>query len=177
MLHRLQPSYPDWRPEGNPSARPQLTVVRHQPGTEPILDASACSGAELKARIDDFLVQEKPYLRPGFTLTDMSGLTGLPRHVLSNFINKAYGMNFNSLINSHRVDYLKEIPEQDPEWRRLTLEALGRKAGFNSRNTLIKAFKKCTGECPSTFFSRANQASAEPAFSFAESLMRENMTN
>jgi AraC-like DNA-binding protein len=129
---------------------------------------------ELKSRLDTYIEKQMPFLRPGFTLTDMAIETGVPRHVLSHFINKEYGMNFNTLINTFRVAYLKDIPGQDPEWRRLTLEALGRKAGFNSRNTLIKAFKKCTGECPSDFFTRASQSESH---SFAESLMSGNRDN
>ena len=129
---------------------------------------------QLKSRIDSYIEREMPFLRPGFTLTDMAVETGVPRHVLSQFVNKEYGVNFNTLINTFRVAYLKDIPGQDPDWRRLTLEALGRKAGFNSRNTLIKAFKKCTGECPSDYFTRASQGSA---LSFAESLMTETRNN
>jgi AraC-like DNA-binding protein len=129
---------------------------------------------DLKSKVEAFIRNERPFLRPGFTLTDMAVETGIPRHVLSHFINRAYGMNFNSLINEFRVSYLKSIPGLDPEWRRLTLEALGRMAGFNSRNTLIKAFKKCTGECPSDYFSRAGDM---PMMGFANAMMDGIRTN
>jgi AraC-like DNA-binding protein len=158
-----------------PSQHRYLSVV-HPASSPRIPFKERFSGTEhdLKARIDTFIDGDMPFLRPGFTLTDMANETGVPRHVLSHFINKEYGMNFNSLINGFRVGYLKSIPGQDPDWRRLTLEALGRKAGFNSRNTLIKAFKKCTGECPSEFFARASQGSN---FSFSGSLMKQTNSN
>jgi len=129
---------------------------------------------DLKSTVEAFIHGERPFLRPGFTLTDMAVETGIPRHVLSHFINREYGMNFNSLINNYRVSFLKNIPGQDPDWKRLTLEALGRMAGFNSRNTLIKAFKKCTGECPSDYFSRAGEM---PMLSFSGGMLNENMMN
>ena len=129
---------------------------------------------DLKSTVEAFIHQERPFLRPGFTLTDMAVETGIPRHVLSHFINREYGMNFNSLINNFRVSYLKNIPGQDPDWKRLTLEALGRMAGFNSRNTLIKAFKKCTGECPSDYFSRAGEM---PMVTFSGAMVEGNRTN
>jgi AraC-like DNA-binding protein len=69
-------------------------------------------------------------------------------------INRQYGKNFNALINHFRVEYLKRIPDHDPSWTLYTMEALGNMSGFNSRNTLIKAFKKCTGESPSSYFTR-----------------------
>ncbi len=153
-----------------------LSVVT---GTDlmPSLTSQGLFSAEnLKVRLSEFIEGEKPFLRAGFTLTDMALEIDVPRHVLSHFINKEYGMNFNSLINSFRVEYLKSIPILDPEWRRLTLEALGRKAGFNSRNTLIKAFKKCTGECPSEYFSRSAKFDVQE-FSFAGSLMRAEQRN
>jgi AraC-like DNA-binding protein len=112
-------------------------------------------GRNLKSNIDAFLWREKPFLRHDYTLPRMVRDTGIPRHVLSLVINREYGMNFTTLLHSLRVRYLMAIPTQDPDWRMLTLEALGRRAGFLSRNTLTKAFKKCTGEYPSAFFARA----------------------
>ena len=129
---------------------------------------------DLRSTVEAFIHGERPFLRPGFTLTDMAVETGIPRHVLSHFINREYGMNFNSLINTFRVSFLKNIPGQDPDWKRLTLEALGRMAGFNSRNTLIKAFKKCTGECPSEYFSRTSET---PMLSFSGAMMEGNRVN
>ena len=129
---------------------------------------------DLRSKVEAFIRNERPFLRPGFTLMDMAVETGIPRHVLSHFINRAYGMNFNTLINDFRVSYLKSIPGLDPEWRRLTLEALGRMAGFNSRNTLIKAFKKCTGECPSDYFSRTVE---RPVMGFSGTLLEGNRAN
>lgn len=69
-------------------------------------------------------------------------------------INQRYGKNFNALINQFRIDYLKDIPSREPNWHLYTMEALGKLAGFNSRNTLIKAFRKCAGESPSSYFMR-----------------------
>jgi len=108
----------------------------------------------------EFFEKERPFLKQGYTLIHMTRDLGIPRHVLSRMINQQYGMNFNALINHFRVQFLKNIPAIEPKWNLFTMEALGKKAGFNSRNTLIKAFKKCTGESPSSYFSRL--ISADP---------------
>ena len=107
--------------------------------------------------LDDFIRNERPYLRQGYTLIDMSKDLGIPRHILSRMINVRYGKNFNAIINQFRIDYLKDIPSREPNWHLYTMEALGKLAGFNSRNTLIKAFRKCTGESPSSYFMRVSR--------------------
>ena len=104
--------------------------------------------------LDEFIRNERPYLRQGYTLIHMSKDLGIPRHILSRMINRRYGKNFNAIINQFRIDYLKDIPSREPNWQLYTMEALGKLAGFNSRNTLIKAFRKCTGESPSSYFTR-----------------------
>lgn len=107
--------------------------------------------------LDEFIRTERPYLRQGYTLIHMSKDLGIPRHILSRMINQRYGKNFNALINEFRIAYLKEIPKREPNWHLYTMEALGKLAGFNSRNTLIKAFRKCTGESPSGYFMRVGR--------------------
>jgi AraC-like DNA-binding protein len=113
--------------------------------------------------IGEFLRQHRPYLKQGYRLTHMSRELGIPRHILSRRINEQYGMNFNALINLFRVEYLLELPQHDPRWPLYTMEALGRLAGFHCRNTLTKAFQKCTGESPSHYFLRISQQPADPA--------------
>ena len=112
------------------------------------------SSPEARDPIGDYLRQYRPFLRQGYRLTQMSRELGIPRHILSRMINEQYGMNFNALINLFRVEYLKELPHHDPKWQLYTMEALGRLAGFHCRNTLTKAFQKCTGESPSRYFLR-----------------------
>jgi AraC-like DNA-binding protein len=107
----------------------------------------------------------------------MSKDLGIPRHILSRMINTQYGMNFNALINHFRVDYLKGIPSREPSWNLFTMEALGKMAGFNSRNTLIKAFKKCTGESPSSYFSRQMAGKDEQRHFFDYDLQTKVMMN
>jgi AraC-like DNA-binding protein len=49
------------------------------------------------------------------------------------------------------VRYIKDVLLQEPGADQYTLEAIGRKAGFNSRGTFIAAVKKQTGQTPSAF--------------------------
>ena len=77
---------------------------------------------------------------------------GIPSYQLSAFINQEYGKNFNELLNDYRVDYLAKLAKTSTDFYQYTLEALGRKAGFNSRTTFITAVKKRTNQTPSDYF-------------------------
>ena len=100
--------------------------------------------------IERYMNGDRPYLRNGFSLIEMAEELDIPRHHLSACINEHYEVNFNDFVNEYRIRYLQE--EIDPAlWDRLTLEGIGREAGFNARSTFYKAFKKLTGMTPSEY--------------------------
>lgn len=103
-------------------------------------------------KIEQYFDTHKPYLRKGYRITNLAAETDIPLYQLSAFIHQQYGQSFSELINSHRINYIKEVLVKDAGVRSYTLEALGKKAGFNSRSTFIAAVKKQTGQTPSLFF-------------------------
>lgn len=104
--------------------------------------------------IEKHFQDSKPYLKPGYTIRDLSVELNIPAYLLSSFINQEYGKNFNELINDERVDYLEAVIKKSPDHFQFTLEALGQKAGFKSRTAFISAVKKKTGKTPSELFGR-----------------------
>lgn len=106
---------------------------------------------DYKIRVETLLDRKRPFLQKRYSIGQMSEDTNIPIHQLSALINKEYGMNFNVLINSRRIEYI--IARYRPrDLQRLTLEGLAENAGFNSRYTFIKAFKRIKGVTPSEFF-------------------------
>jgi AraC-like DNA-binding protein len=100
-----------------------------------------------------YMNESKAFLNPGFSLPQMAKETGQPLQNISAFVNQHIGENFNDFVNRYRVNHLIGIYENDESIaQRLTLEALGKKAGFGSRSTFISAFKKVTGQTPSAYF-------------------------
>jgi AraC-like DNA-binding protein len=93
--------------------------------------------------------EEKPFLKQGFTIQDLSNQTGIPVYQLSPIINRYFKMNFANWINRYRIEYLVEQVPNNPQ---LTLEAISRQAGFISRSTFINAFKKEKGITPREYF-------------------------
>jgi AraC-like DNA-binding protein len=103
-----------------------------------------------KDRVERYMEEEKPYLDPGLSLDLLADQLQIPRHHLSAFINTSYKVNFKDFVNRYRIRFLCESIEAD-KWNLLTLEGIAREAGFNSRSTFHKAFKKFTGINPSEY--------------------------
>lgn len=131
-------------------------AVLAQDSTPPVRKAtlSIAQGTEIRQTIENYLLQHQPFLKPNYKLADLSEETEIPSYLLSAFVNQQYGKNFNEFINDYRVDYLFDILQSDKaQFEHYTLEALGKKAGFNSRNAFIASVKRKTGMTPSEYFS------------------------
>ena len=100
--------------------------------------------AEL-AIVVEHMRKDKPFLKHGFTIQDLSNQTGIPIYQLSPLINGYFEMNFVNWVNRYRIEYFLE---RAPESQQMTLEALSKEAGFISRSTFISAFKKEKGVTP-----------------------------
>lgn len=107
---------------------------------------------EYKAALQEHFRENRPFLRIGYKIRDLSHELDIPGYQLSAFINQEYGKNFNELINDQRVDYLEEMLQSNPDNFQYTMEALGNMAGFNSRSAFIAAVKKKTGKPPVEHF-------------------------
>jgi len=81
-------------------------------------------------------------------LLEFSNIMGVSKDALFNHIYFKYSMSFDDLINKNRVKYFIEIMKK-PESKNLTIDALGKEAGFSSRQNLYKPFKKFHGGNPS----------------------------
>lgn len=106
-------------------------------------------------RIERYMEREKAFLDPGLSLDLMVSQLQIPRHHLSACINEYYKTNFKDFVNKYRVRFICESIKPD-KWDQLTLEGIAREAGFNSRSTFHKAFKKFTGTNPSDYRKSVN---------------------
>jgi AraC-like DNA-binding protein len=103
-----------------------------------------------KVKIESFLIHEKPFLKPGYSLSDLSSDLNIPKHHLSMTFTAAFNSRYNDLLNNYRIEYAKKLIS-DKSNEHLTLEAIATESGFNSRVTFIRAFTKLTGMNPSDF--------------------------
>lgn len=101
-------------------------------------------------KLKDYLKNDKPYLSPKLTISDLSGYLNINSNRISQVINEKTGLNFNDFLNLFRIEEAKKLLSS-PEYRKLTIDALALKAGFHSKSTFYAAFKKHTGITPRQF--------------------------
>lgn len=105
---------------------------------------------EILERSDDFLNKSKQFLSADLTLSNLSTELGVRAHDLSFAINHLKNINFLDYINSFRVQESMKLLGED-EQQQYTVEYIGNLAGFSSKATFYRAFKKQTGSTPSQF--------------------------
>jgi AraC-like DNA-binding protein len=104
----------------------------------------------IKERIITYMEQHKPYLEPQLRIKDLSELTEIPPHHLSQVINELLQQNFYEFVNSYRIKEAIRLLK-DPKYKTYTYEAIGFEVGFNSKSAFYKAFKKETNTTPAKF--------------------------
>lgn len=104
----------------------------------------------MKLKIEKIMLQDKLYLEPELSLSDLALKLKTNTSVLSSAINSNFGKNFNDFVNEYRVEEFKKQIKLS-ENQHYTLLAIAFDCGFNSKATFNRAFKKITGQAPSRF--------------------------
>lgn len=116
---------------------------------EPLQQQTAID-TEWKEKVLEAVVQQKKYQNPELTLTQLAKELNTNASFLSKIINQSFDMNFNDFINFYRVEEVKQ-KLQDKANANLTIMSIAYDAGFNSKATFNRAFKKLTGKNPKEF--------------------------
>ncbi len=103
-----------------------------------------------KTKLLHHLETEKPYLQAKLCINDLSESLQIPKHFLSQIINDSLGHTFYSLINSYRVNEVKQRIQNDIN-EQFTLLAIAFDSGFNSKSGFNQNFKLETGMTPLEF--------------------------
>lgn len=105
---------------------------------------------EYLTRLLTFMEVEKPFLDSNLSVEDLSRMTAIPRHYITEVLNEKHGRNFFTFINEYRVD---EVIRRmaDPKFQHYTILAIAFDSGFNSKSTFNSIFKSYTGKTPTEF--------------------------
>jgi AraC-like DNA-binding protein len=109
----------------------------------------------LKKQLEDIMTAEQFFKNPNLTLFDVA--TKLKTHPkkVSNIINKGFKVNFNDFVNSYRTqEVIKKVTSNENDLK--TLLGIALDAGFNSKSTFNRAFKKHTQRTPKEYFNKNN---------------------
>lgn len=101
-------------------------------------------------RLQEWMIQEKPFLRRDLTIQDVSRELDIPQHHITETLNEYLGKNFYTLVNEYRIEEVKSRL-LDPKFGHLTVLAIAHDAGFNSKSSFNMTFKKMVGITPSDF--------------------------
>ncbi|MEM6285732.1 MAG: helix-turn-helix transcriptional regulator [Bacteroidota bacterium] len=133
-----------------PEAAPAPETPRATPAPETTLHADA---------LRVLMEAERPYLDPEVRLGTLAHRLGVSERTLSQVLAEAMGGTFYDVVNGYRVAEA-QARLADPAHSHLTVLAVGLDAGFSSKASFNRVFKKVAGETPSAY--RARMAAEPP---------------
>ncbi|MBO9731448.1 MAG: AraC family transcriptional regulator [Chitinophaga sp.] len=106
--------------------------------------------AEIIEKVNYQMVNEKLYTDADLSLDGLAVLIKVPRHHLSESLNKYLGKSFYQYINEYRIQHVIVEMERLREHHKVpNILSIAFEAGFNSKSSFNQYFKKTTGITPS----------------------------
>lgn len=102
------------------------------------------------SKMTSAMEEQKHYLNPNFTLSDLAGLLNVSSVYVSTLLNTELKLSFNDFVNQYRVRAVKEKLSTDAV-DKYTLQYLAQESGFKSKTTFYRAFQKFTKQSPSDY--------------------------
>ncbi|MCL1669620.1 AraC family transcriptional regulator [Elizabethkingia ursingii] len=101
-------------------------------------------------KLKNYMVEKKPFLNSSLTIQDISREIEIPVRDLSLLINHQLGQHFYDFVNAYRIESAMSILKDTSKSKVTVLEILY-EVGFNSKSSFNTAFKKHTGNTPTTY--------------------------
>ena len=115
---------------------------------KPIDDFSINS--EEAESIDKRIKQGQLYMDPDITLDSLADTLEIMPRDLSMIINRHFGANFYTFINSYRIEEAKKMLK-DQAMKNITITEIYLAVGFNSKSVFYTFFKKLEGVTPTKY--------------------------
>jgi AraC-like DNA-binding protein/tetratricopeptide (TPR) repeat protein len=112
-------------------------------------NAEAFRLAELYRRIMQLMEEKEFYKRPDLSIAQISDELATNDKYVSQAINQFSNSNFNSFVNTFRVNEARRLMVKDGH--KLLVKDIAEKSGFGNINTFNKKFKEVTGLTPKLF--------------------------
>ncbi len=112
---------------------------------------------QVMQRVSKLFDDERLFKDPNLTLAGLAKNLETNTSILSRSINEKSDYNFNDFVNSYRIAAVKEaIANGDTSY--MTLTGIALDAGFNSKSTFIRSFKKLEGMTPTEYLNAQNKS-------------------
>lgn len=121
-----------------------------------LVERACRSSSELNRKYDfaEVLEYVDTHFREPIYLESVAERFGMSGKYLSKFFRRSSGVSFYSYLTRIRVDEARRLLRTTEE----SVDGIGRAAGFGSRNTFVRAFKRLEGMPPSQYRVRARAA-------------------
>jgi AraC-like DNA-binding protein len=106
---------------------------------------------DLFLRFVRLIKKEKIHLNVDINIQEVALLLNTNKHTLSKIINACFHKSFPALMNDYRIKEAINLLSNAKQSSVYTLEAIGEKSGFRSRQVFYMVFKKATGVTPNDF--------------------------
>lgn len=100
--------------------------------------------------------EEKAFLKDDCTIADVADYISTNKTYLSKVINVVKKKPFTNYINELRLVHAIQLM-RNKEYKKYTIKAISKEAGFKSKSTFNNAFKEYTGMTPSEFLKSVEQ--------------------
>ncbi|MEM6321972.1 MAG: helix-turn-helix domain-containing protein, partial [Bacteroidota bacterium] len=114
---------------------------------------SATDLDQLKGRLDQLMEDKKPYLNSKLLKAELANMLDISNPELARLLNERIGMNFFEYVNYFRIMEFIQLAKSDKA-HNMTFFGLAQEAGFNSKTTFNKSFKKLMGRTPREYFAK-----------------------
>ncbi len=101
----------------------------------------------LHQKLLDLMKNEKPYLEPKLSLSQLAEKLDITSNNLSQIINQCDEKNFYDFVNGYRVQEFISLASS-PQNKNMNLLGIALDAGFNSKSSFNQVFKKITCKTP-----------------------------
>ena len=108
---------------------------------------------KLKQELDQLMIEKKPYLNNKLLKTELAQMLGVNNPELARLLNENIGMNFFEYVNYYRIKEFVNLATTEKA-KQLTFFGIAQEAGFNSKTTFNKSFKKLMGVSPTAYFNQ-----------------------
>lgn len=122
--------------------------VNSQAENRPLLNEEEIEN--LKQHLTHLMSEKELFRNARLTLSDVAREMGTSTKVVSAVVNNGFDMNFNDFVNTYRIESIKQRM-RNGDYIQQTLLGIALDAGFNSKATFNRAFKKITSLSPKDY--------------------------
>ena len=113
--------------------------------------------ADLLSKLTELMEEERAYLEPSVTVSQLAERLGVTSHRLRALINSVLGHeNFNQFLNRYRIRAIRSRLD-DPSEDHVPILTIALEGGFSSISPFNRAFKHFTGDTPKAYRSKARK--------------------